>query len=335
MLLSIIIPVYNAEKYLEICLKSCLDQDYDNYEIVCINDGSKDSSAMVLEQYALSNSKVKVITQDNSGVSVARNNGISHAEGKYIWFIDADDYIEKKCIPKMLAIAEENELDLLAFGHLMVEDDVLPKCVCRDHNLTARLFDENAGEQVQKCYESQQHSGFVWKYIVKKDIIDKHHIHFVENAIMCEDIDFNFYLYNVVQRAAYIDSNLYFYRRSSTSASRNLDTKRYIRSRITMAVDHKKKLKLYDGKIYRALQDKILYDVQGSINMAISLGDVKYLKSIISELKEKGLYPYKMPVKALIPHSGVKKYLIDVISMFYPLECVPILLANILSLKKR
>lgn len=89
---SIIIPVYNTEKYLRECIQSCINQDVDSndYEIICINDGSKDQSLSILKEYELNYKNVTVIEQQNSGVSVARNKGISAASGDYIWFVDSD-----------------------------------------------------------------------------------------------------------------------------------------------------------------------------------------------------------------------------------------------------
>ncbi len=94
-LISIIIPVYNAETTLKKCVDSILAQTYDNYEIILINDGSRDDSLKICNDYALKNNKIKVIDQENQGVSEARNNGIERAVGKYITFIDSDDWIGK------------------------------------------------------------------------------------------------------------------------------------------------------------------------------------------------------------------------------------------------
>ena len=95
-LVSIILPIYNAEKYLERCLESIITQTYANIEIILINDGSTDNSINIIKEYAIKDSRIIIIDKENEGVSVARNIGILKARGKYICFVDADDYIREK-----------------------------------------------------------------------------------------------------------------------------------------------------------------------------------------------------------------------------------------------
>lgn len=100
MKLSIIIPIYNVEKYLRVCLDSCLKQDVpkSSYEIITVNDGSPDSCDKIIEEYYTKFPNIRVITQKNSGLSVARNNGLNIARGEYVWFVDSDDYITTNCL---------------------------------------------------------------------------------------------------------------------------------------------------------------------------------------------------------------------------------------------
>ena len=106
---SVIIPVYNIEDYISECIESILNQSYANLEIICINDGSKDKSLNIIEYYALKDERIFVINQKNQGLSVARNNGIDTAIGKYIYFIDGDDFISENYIEDMVnTITKEN-----------------------------------------------------------------------------------------------------------------------------------------------------------------------------------------------------------------------------------
>ena len=93
--LSIIVPVYNVDKYLERCIRSILNQTYENFEIILVNDGSTDNSGIICENYSKVDSRIRVIHKKNEGVSSARNIGVDNAKGKYIGFIDPDDYINK------------------------------------------------------------------------------------------------------------------------------------------------------------------------------------------------------------------------------------------------
>lgn len=99
---SVIVPIYNAEKWLNRCIESILQQTFDNIEIILINDGSTDSSKDICFYYVQKDSRVKLINQDNSGVSVARNMALNVASGDFIQFVDADDYIDKDMIAKLV-----------------------------------------------------------------------------------------------------------------------------------------------------------------------------------------------------------------------------------------
>lgn len=104
MLLSIIIPAYNVEQYIKRCIVSCLNQNIDKskYEIIVVNDGSKDNSRIIAEQIASENSNIIVINQDNQGLSAARNAGLSKASGDYVWFVDSDDWIHEDCLLNLM-----------------------------------------------------------------------------------------------------------------------------------------------------------------------------------------------------------------------------------------
>ena len=99
--ISLIIPIYNEEKYLEECLDSVLNQTFTDFEIICINDGSTDSSLKILEKYKSISDKLKVITQENRGLGHARNRGLEIAKGEYICFLDGDDWLAKEAFEKL------------------------------------------------------------------------------------------------------------------------------------------------------------------------------------------------------------------------------------------
>ena len=117
MKLSIVIPVYKVEKYVEKCLRSCAEQDIssDEYEIIVINDGSPDKSLEIVERIAKEYNNIHVVSQENQGLSQARNKGLSLAKGDYIWFVDSDDWIEKNVLKKLINHCITNSLDILRF----------------------------------------------------------------------------------------------------------------------------------------------------------------------------------------------------------------------------
>ena len=110
---SIIIPTYNVEKYIEQCLKSLFAQKYKNFEIICVDDGSTDKSSEILEEYEQKDKRFTVISQPNKGVSAARNRGMQQAKGKYIMFVDSDDWLAHNACEQAYKAATGNDCDIL------------------------------------------------------------------------------------------------------------------------------------------------------------------------------------------------------------------------------
>lgn len=116
MKVSIIVPVYNTEAYLERCLKSLVNQTLKDIEIICIDDGSKDNSVAILKKYSQLDKRIKIIEQENLGVSVARNNGLKLATGEYIGFVDSNDWIDLDFYEKLYNAAKKYDADISACG---------------------------------------------------------------------------------------------------------------------------------------------------------------------------------------------------------------------------
>lgn len=113
--ISIIIPIYNVEKYLDRCLNSVVNQTFTDWEAICMNDGSTDNCEKILNKYAKQDSRIKVFKQENQGLSMARNNAFKHAKGLYIYFLDSDDAIHPQCLEIALNLAEKHSADLVNF----------------------------------------------------------------------------------------------------------------------------------------------------------------------------------------------------------------------------
>lgn len=122
MFLSFVVPVYNAAQYLPECLDSLLAQDISDYEIICVNDGSRDASPEILRQYAAEHGNIRVINKENGGVVSARNAGLSAAQGDYIWFVDADDFLLPNILGLLQDKATETACDRLIVGGYQFTD---------------------------------------------------------------------------------------------------------------------------------------------------------------------------------------------------------------------
>ena len=147
-LVSVVIPVYNAEKYLREALDSIINQTYINLEIVCVDDGSTDSSFQILEEYKNKDSRVIVYTKENSGGGAARNYGLERATGEYIYFFDADDIANKTLIEKALAKAVETDADVVAFDAYTFKND----------NIELRTLKKGYNRNILKDFEKETFS---------------------------------------------------------------------------------------------------------------------------------------------------------------------------------
>lgn len=145
--ISVIIPVYNVEKYLKQCLESVVNQTFRDIEIICVNDGSTDNSLGCLESYEKQDERIRIITQKNKGLSGARNTGMKYATGKYIYFLDSDDYLELNALEDLHSLGEEKSLDLILFKVLNFKDETGEKYSQRYfdmpylNDLKGRIFD--------------------------------------------------------------------------------------------------------------------------------------------------------------------------------------------------
>lgn len=163
-LVSIIVPIYNKEKYLDRCLESILTQTYSNLEVILVNDGSLDDSLPICEKYQQSDSRIKIINQENSGVSSARNRGILESTGSYIAFIDADDFIESKMIEELMTCIKKYHVDFVQCGTIIDEERVL---YCQDSEV---IFSNN--EQVTLDFLVRNMSGTVWDKLYRRELLE-------------------------------------------------------------------------------------------------------------------------------------------------------------------
>lgn len=122
-LVSVVVPIYNVEQYLEKCVESICRQTYENLEIILVNDGSPDQCGQMCEEYAKKDNRIKVIHKKNGGLSDARNSGVKLATGKYLLFVDSDDYIAKDLVEKTVTVAEKNNCDMVLYDYYYVEPD--------------------------------------------------------------------------------------------------------------------------------------------------------------------------------------------------------------------
>ncbi|MGL4570119.1 MAG: glycosyltransferase [Clostridium sp.] len=219
---SIIVPVYNVEDYIEECIESLINQTLKNIEIILINDGSTDKSLEILKKYSDIDNRIKVIEQENSGLAMTRNRGVEESTGKYLMFIDSDDYIEKDMVYRMYMKAEKNDCPLIISDLELVWDDG------KKNKLNGFKHDET------KKYKSEELTDFllnsemycqVVNKIYRRDLWSENNICF-ESGRYYEDIVPSFKIVDIYKEAMYINDAMYKYRMRSGSIVSNPSKKK-------------------------------------------------------------------------------------------------------------
>ncbi len=210
-LISVIVPIYNVEKYIRKCIDSIINQTYINLEIILVDDGSPDNCGEICDEYAKKDNRIKVIHKQNGGLSSSRNAGLDIAKGEYISFIDSDDYVAENFIEKLYDVCIKNEADIAECDFLKFENDVL---------------NENNQEYSCECYKpiEMQNKIFtkenvktivVWNKLYKKYIYEN--LRFPEGKINEDEFITYKAFYNCKRNIAVINEKLYYYRFNSES----------------------------------------------------------------------------------------------------------------------
>lgn len=220
-LLSVIIPVYNVENYLEKCIDSVLKQRVENYEIILVNDGSTDKSLEICKKYKQNYDNITLINKKNGGLSDARNAGLKIAKGEYIAFIDSDDYIDEYMFDEMIKSAQKNSLDLVICDCERVYEDRETNNILKCNLDSSRLYNN---EELLCNYLLQNIRPNACDKIYKKSLFIENNIEFPK-GLYHEDLLTTFRIIKEVKRAKYIDKPFYKYLCREGSITTNLKLK--------------------------------------------------------------------------------------------------------------
>lgn len=202
MKISVIIPIYNQERYLAECLESVVSQDLEGLEIILVNDGSTDSSEQICMEYADKLPNMQYIRKQNQGLGEARNTGLNAANGEYVFFLDADDEIESNCLKKLYDFAEENNSDIVYFDEMICDSEL--------HKIGVRRTYSEMSVDIDKLTALREalQPAHVWARLYRKDLVKK--FRFI--SIWYEDIEFFPRVLSVADRINYFKVPLYHYR---------------------------------------------------------------------------------------------------------------------------
>lgn len=233
MKLSVIIPVYNVEKYVAKCLDSVLDQglDENEYEIIVVNDGTPDGSMEIVGKYAKKHKHIHVINKENGGLSSARNCGIDHAKGKYIYFIDSDDYLVSNSLNVLVDTCERHNLNVLTFlssrfSSSLPDDEYVPKEI----NLELSVDDEMLSSIVsgEDYLAELEYRNEAWWYIISREFLESLGIKFEEGRYL-EDAAFTLGMFLEAKRMAHLKLDAHRYRDAPGSILTNREPSHYLK----------------------------------------------------------------------------------------------------------
>ncbi len=224
---SVIIPVYNVEKYLKRCLDSVITQTYENLEIICVDDGSTDRSLEILRFYEKKDSRVIVVTQSNQGPAAARNRGLNIATGKYISFVDSDDFLQWNAYEILTMVAEENALDLIMFGANTYPQDKGEWWINEKFQTRYKVYEaKSAGEVI---FGEKASVPFLWMHFIKRTLVERPwKIRLDETMVLGEDQLFQFLYVPRATKIMVIEDKLYNYQVSRNDSLMQLYSSRRI-----------------------------------------------------------------------------------------------------------
>ena len=224
---SIIIPIYNVEKYLPACLDSILEQSYQDFEVICVNDGSPDKCGKILTEYAKKDKRIKIINQNNKGQSVARNVGIDNAVGDYLFFIDSDDRLHPQAIEILLNIAEKTNSPITVSNYFLKSSKKQKFSLFKDAYDIGFIFHENP---VNDMLKTRYISSLVWNKLFRRELFKNWR--FIE-GIKFEDWPLITCLFSEIPFYVSINIPLYFYNDLDESTVRSPFTIKKINDYVT------------------------------------------------------------------------------------------------------
>ena len=231
-LVSIILPVYNAQTHLARCIGSILGQTYKNLELIILNDGSRDQSLPVCEEFRAKDSRIVLVDKDNSGVSDTRNLGLKLAGGQYVQFVDSDDYIDPDFTERLVSAAEENHADLVIAPYKMVipagaskpeqvleklQDDLGVMSVARPPEvreygfLPAGVYDKDTFALRLMDKPASYFYSVLWNKLYRRDLLVENDVQFASEMKWAEDLVFNLQYIRFAERFVSIDTPGYYY----------------------------------------------------------------------------------------------------------------------------
>ncbi len=243
LLLSIIVPIYNVEKYIRPCIESIFSQGIqeDEFEVILVDDGCTDGTIDIVLEIMQSYSNIRLIQQTNQGPSTARNNGIKNAEGRYILFVDSDDLLITNSIKPILMLANEKQLDILKLNVITIDNkDVIKGNYPKNAIWGDYSYDIVCGEKGLVTYYNPDES-YVYMNLFKRQFILENNLQMIQGVSFAEDVAFTVHAYLKAKRFMAIPYTHYIYRRNDTSIMSTMNVSKLIGMNKVITYLHKLK----------------------------------------------------------------------------------------------
>ena len=308
-LISIIVPIYNTEKYLHQCLDSILNQTYTNFEVLLVNDGSTDSSGMICQEYVENDSRFRYFEKENGGASSARNLGLERSGGAYITFIDSDDWVEPNYLDVLYTALKENDTDVaISTYKRFAQDGVFYlRSYSRedDEFLNIGTRSRDSFLEILPRLGELDHSFYsISSKLIKREIIGN--LLFDEQVSYAEDLNFFFYLYLGVESVVYVRDYTYVYRTHDASTSQNVNELQALQEleiykKMFQQID---RMGLPTFHYFKRMENVVTYRISGFPTSKA----IREYESFVSEVRE--MVTYQQPLISLIvPIYNVENYL--------------------------
>lgn len=214
-MISVIIPVYNSEKYLPTCLESIFNSTYQDFEIILVDDGSTDNSGIICDDFAAKEPRIKVIHKSNAGVAEARNDGLKNATGEYVAFMDNDDVIHPRMFEILYNAISSGDYDFSMVLYKKIEYDDYPKWVNQEISDTLRQKEVSQKDMMREMFLWNMNFNVVWNKLYRRSQVSD--IKFINTA--CDDMEWSSRLYLKAQKAIMVEKELYFWLQHGTNVS--------------------------------------------------------------------------------------------------------------------
>lgn len=218
--ISVIVPVYNVERYVDECIKSILHQNFEDIEVICVNDGSTDGSRKILEEYSKKDKRLSIISQDNQGLGQARNCGLQHAKGKYVCFVDSDDMLTEGALESLYNAAEETQVQMVSYEtELLYENKELERTDNKDcfYYKSKQYYGIKDGKTYfTEMVENDDYCNAAWLLFLDREWLTKQKIQFYP-GIYYEDVLFCLKCFWSAERVVHLSRKNYIYRIRSHS----------------------------------------------------------------------------------------------------------------------